>query len=103
MTVTPEMESAVSDPAFCEAYANWLNNPVTLRVLELARDAAKPASLPSAKAEEALYYSGQIDAIANYENAITSMVLQVKRFVALKDPKVLQANYGALKKSGASI
>lgn len=100
MIVTPEMESIVADQAFRDAYRAWLDNPVTKRMLAFAKQAARPLFLQETRAEPALYYSGQVDAVAAYETAITEFVPRVMEFTALKS-KTLEPRYGAKKPEGA--
>lgn len=78
MNISTEVMNAAKDAAFMEAYETWRSQPVTLRILRLAREAARPTGLPTANAESALYYAGQVDAC----EALSDLLLDFRSFTA---------------------
>ncbi len=98
--ITPAVLENYRNPAFLEAYNEWLKNPVTVRMLQLAKSSARPIGLPSATGEAALYYSGQIDAIESMMTFLSEFDSLCKRHLeyAAANSAKLESTYGVPKK-----
>jgi hypothetical protein len=97
--ITPDVLENYRNPAFVEAYRTWLQNPVTVRILQLAKSSARPIGLPSATGEAALYYSGQIDAIESMLTFLSEFDSLCKRHLeaAAASSVRLESTYGVPK------
>ena len=62
MNVTKEITALTSNPDFLAAYDKWRVDPVTERMLAMAKEATRPPGLAKITGEDALYYSGMFDA-----------------------------------------
>jgi len=99
MRITPEMERAVQEPGFRDAYLTWTQNPVTRRMLSLI---PSPTGLHDMKAEAALYYAGGVDMAEQITDLLTCLVSEVDRIVEARQAgRGLAADYGAGPKPGA--
>lgn len=77
MDVIDTVFSELQNPEFLKAYDAWKQNPVTIKVFDLVKPAARHAGLPIVNGENALYYSGMVDA----SDKIVEFLLDLRGFV----------------------
>jgi hypothetical protein len=86
----------VSDPGRMKGYSEWLHNPMTVELLEMARDHVSTAPLKPVTGESALYNYGMVEGAGLVITLLTKMDELVKQHEITKmlaeDP-----TYGAAK------
>ena len=75
-----------------QAYREWLENPMTRRVLEVVSELARPVGLPTPDPNAALYHHGLFIGYAGMLNAIRSLD---KLAANTQETPELEADYGA--------
>lgn len=92
------LQRLMADPGFSTAYADWVANPVTQRMLALTKMCYGPTGLPAGARtpENALYYSGGVDKLEEVLRFMSDLHGTVDAAVAVNESRgQLTADYGA--------
>lgn len=74
------LQEIAGNPDLLKGYTEWLANPITRMVLDMARNMAVPATLRTLTGESALYNYGFVEGM----NAVISMIGDVQKFAELE-------------------